>query len=233
MNPQNLAEQLMRACEVVSAANLDRVQELVSEGKVDVNYVSERSSYRMTPLHQACLCGFVEAVEILLEHPDIDVNKGKFDGETAFSIAFWKNQLKVIELMVRDPRVEVNTRRRDGATGAWFAARDGLDAAFFTVMASGRFVEDKDPDNPYSISHVAIMNNRHLICDIMELYAQAPWLAVLQAARHLGNLRRWSHCPTPFPVSRFPTSIFGFCFFFFCFFSPESCRVFCPRGVYV
>ena len=66
---EKLAGEFIEACK---SNNLKRLTDCLSRG-VDVNTVSEDGCW--TGLHIACYKGYVELLNLLLEEPNLDVNK--------------------------------------------------------------------------------------------------------------------------------------------------------------
>ena len=70
--------------------------ELLLAGGADQNMVCD---YGWTPLHKACEMGYIKAVELLVNHPSVDINKKENGGETALDKATEKEHTDVIELL--------------------------------------------------------------------------------------------------------------------------------------
>lgn len=70
--------------------------ELLLLGGGDQNVVCD---YGWTPLHKACEMGYIKAVELLVNHPSVDINKKEKGGETALDKATEKEHVDVIELL--------------------------------------------------------------------------------------------------------------------------------------
>ena len=65
-------------------------------GGADQNAVCD---YGWTPLHKACEMGYQKAVEILVNHPSVDINKKENGGETALDKAVEKEHADIIALL--------------------------------------------------------------------------------------------------------------------------------------
>ena len=69
----------------------------------------ETTDIGSTPLIVACEKGHCEVVELLLAHPETDVNKTmSVNGSTPLTMACWKGHNKVVELLLAHPMTDVN-----------------------------------------------------------------------------------------------------------------------------
>ncbi|KAI8365536.1 ankyrin repeat-containing domain protein [Blakeslea trispora] len=75
----------------------DSLRQLLGSVHLDINLSS--GPYHTTALHEACLSGFASGVELLLENPDIDINKADCQGRTAVHWAIQSNQLECLKLL--------------------------------------------------------------------------------------------------------------------------------------
>lgn len=76
----------------------EAVQDLLQLVHLDVNLLSGPN--KTTALHEACLSGFEEGVELLLNHPDIDVDALDNQGQTALHYATQYNHLLCLKLLL-------------------------------------------------------------------------------------------------------------------------------------
>ena len=81
---------------------------------IDVNFAESSYPYN-TPLMYAS-GGHSEVVELLLKHPQIDINKGNFLALTALHNASYYGHSKVVELLLQHPQIDVNKETDDGET---------------------------------------------------------------------------------------------------------------------
>ena len=73
---------------------------------VDVNL---RDKDGQTALYVASVTGNDEIVKIILEHPDINVNKGRTaDGKTPLIVAAEEGHLSTVLLLVGHPKLDIN-----------------------------------------------------------------------------------------------------------------------------
>lgn len=104
----------------VEENNVDEIRRLLELG-VDVNVKNDMGSYvdglenNMTPLIFACLIGNVSVITYLLKHPEIKLNKQKYDGgRTALHATIESEKtsneikLKIIDLFITNKKVDLN-----------------------------------------------------------------------------------------------------------------------------
>jgi len=91
----------------------------------------------MTVLHIACQAGHVEVVEVLLTHPEIDVNSQDSSQWTPLLHACASGRVEVAKLLLLDERVDVNACDYQGRSALWWLAYlDDLVMAEW-IVASG------------------------------------------------------------------------------------------------
>ncbi|GLA10200.1 hypothetical protein AnigIFM60653_001844 [Aspergillus niger] len=76
----------------------------------------------LTALHIAACEGDMLVVELLLQHPEVEVNAQDTDGLTALHIAAGEGHMPVVELLLQHPRIDVNVQDTDGLTALHIAA---------------------------------------------------------------------------------------------------------------
>ncbi|KAI8327492.1 ankyrin repeat-containing domain protein [Choanephora cucurbitarum] len=86
--------------------SIDSVKQLLQCVQLDINLSSGPN--HTTALHEACLSGFTLGVELLLQHPDIDVNKPDCQGRTAVHYAAQLNQLGCLKLLSGRARLDIS-----------------------------------------------------------------------------------------------------------------------------
>lgn len=102
--------------EAVAQNNEDVVEillakhELVTRSKLDLKAVNSVNSkeFGQTALMLAAQLGYFGIVQILLEHPDTDVNQLDTYGSTALSLAAAMGSDDVVKLLLKKPGVDVN-----------------------------------------------------------------------------------------------------------------------------
>ncbi|KAG0138551.1 ankyrin repeat-containing domain protein [Tuber indicum] len=92
----------------ILAKRLDMMQVLLSktEYKVDINKTLQEHG---TPLMIAAKIGFTDAVAMLLEHSDIEVNVTEPGGWSALQISINKKMVDILNLLLADSRVDIST----------------------------------------------------------------------------------------------------------------------------
>ncbi|XP_021375917.1 ankyrin-1-like [Mizuhopecten yessoensis] len=93
-----------------------------------VNY--SKSDFEMTPLHACAKNGYIETVDILLQHGDIDVDKRDASNNTALHLACQQEHLAIVQRLLRH--------------GADVNARDCLDRTPLFAAVKGRSNEIVD-----------------------------------------------------------------------------------------
>lgn len=78
--------------------SVEAVKDLTSLVHLDINLASGPN--KTTALHEACLNGFKEGVEILLAHSDIDVNAIDNQGQTALHCATQSNKIECLKILL-------------------------------------------------------------------------------------------------------------------------------------
>ena len=111
---RNIKDTFLAACE---SSNLINVKDCLVRG-VDVNCMSEDGKW--FGLKYAVSANHEELLELLLSNPNIDVNTGDSNGETALMIACKKGFEKIAKRLLEVPDICVNGRSKDGN---WFALK--------------------------------------------------------------------------------------------------------------
>lgn len=94
-----------------------------------------------TSLHTACWEGLVELVQLLLAHPNIDVNtKASSYNQTPLALACSNGKVDVVKVLLRDPRVSLNDEDSAGKTPLKHAAANKYVEVVKWMIASGREV---------------------------------------------------------------------------------------------
>ena len=106
----------IRLCVACSRGNLKEVEDILSNGEVDINV-----GVIVTPQLCAVLGGHPEIMRRLLEHPGLRLDQRNFffSGETALQVACAMNRLSIVNLLCQDSRCTpsvVNKKDWDGKT---------------------------------------------------------------------------------------------------------------------
>ena len=108
-------------------ANLTAVEFILQHCSDNTDVNSEDSSfYDYTPLIYASRYGHPEVVGLLLQHPQIDVNKGSYNGETALYQASRNGHSEVVQLLLQHPQIQIDINKDDnGQTALHVASSSG------------------------------------------------------------------------------------------------------------
>jgi ankyrin repeat protein len=85
-------------CWACIGQSVEGVKDLTSMVHLDINLKSGPNN--TTALHEACLIGFKEGVELLIQHPDIDVNAVDNRGQTAIHFATQSNKVECLKILL-------------------------------------------------------------------------------------------------------------------------------------
>ena len=133
----------------LKAASSGRVEEmkeiLRSNPAVDVNWTQDLSKW--SPLLRACHKGHNSVTELLLAHPDINVNHKHENGGTPFMMTCYYGSTGCARLLLKDPRVLVNEPYDDRETPLWWASRGGHLDIIMLWIASGREMDLGMPED--------------------------------------------------------------------------------------
>ncbi|KAI7904068.1 ankyrin repeat-containing domain protein [Cokeromyces recurvatus] len=89
----------------------EAIKELMSSVHLDINL--KTGPNLSTALHEACLVGFKEGLELLLEHPDIDINALNNQSQTPLYCAVQNNQVDCIKILLSaGARMDIFCQRR-------------------------------------------------------------------------------------------------------------------------
>jgi cytohesin len=128
--------------EAVTAGNLARVKELLSE---DPSLVSSRDRAGQTPLHQAAMWGKKDLAALLLES-QAPVNAVNGSGETPLHMAVARSRKEIVELLLAS-QAEVNARDANGNTPLFPAAREDNKDIAQLLLARGADVNARNKEN--------------------------------------------------------------------------------------
>jgi len=103
----------------ISTGRSEFVRILCSVG-VDVNVVNK--SRKKAPIHLAAANGSKDALEVLLEHPPININLLDSDGNSALHLAAKSGNVECSELLLNSNNIKANQLNRKGFTPAYLAA---------------------------------------------------------------------------------------------------------------
>eukprot|EP01083_Nonionella_stella_P193269 713993_1 len=94
---------LTRLFAAIESKDIEAIQNLLSSGLVDVNESDDKGR---TALHVAA--GNADIVRLLLEDPNIDVNKPDGEGTPPLVLAAFKGFTEVVRLLLGSTNIDVN-----------------------------------------------------------------------------------------------------------------------------
>jgi len=138
------------------AAHEGRIADVVSLLKetpdLDVNWANKKDDL-FTALHLASYSGRFEVVNLLLAHPDINVNQKTFGGRTALSLACVNGRLAIARVLLKDPRVDAALADDLQRTVLLSTTLSTKGTVLEWLIASGRDLGD--------LNHKAVWENRN------------------------------------------------------------------------
>ena len=131
--------------EAVNARNLDVLQILLEDDKIDVN-APHLMKYGMTALAIAAHEGYLEIVIALLQHDTIEINIEDLKGTTALSHAIAVAGIKVAECILdrQERGVILDAKDWKGSTALSLAAEKGMDDLVVKLLSKGADPSVKD-----------------------------------------------------------------------------------------
>jgi ankyrin repeat protein len=115
----------------------EAVQDLLKLVHLDINLLSGPN--KTTALHEACLAGFEGGVELLLLHPDIDVNALDGQGQTALHYATQSNRLSCLKLLLTNGSARIDLFDRQGRLAIQTAVVYGHHASVSLLLSKARY----------------------------------------------------------------------------------------------
>jgi len=110
--------------------NVLKVKYMLENSPVDVNkkVIVNRNAVdiEFLPLAYAASKGYNEIVELILKHPNTDINMECNGGLTALGFATGKGHIEIVEMLLKCPWIEVNTQDPKGNTPLIYAAQQGF-----------------------------------------------------------------------------------------------------------
>ncbi|WP_318521946.1 ankyrin repeat domain-containing protein, partial [Photobacterium leiognathi] len=108
---------------LASRGNVSGLLYIFNKLGVDINSVNAETG--STALHFAAFYGQLNCVKALLEAPDIDVNKGNYEGQTPLYMAACNGHLNCVKALVKAPGIDVNQGNTMGTAALHAAAHQG------------------------------------------------------------------------------------------------------------
>jgi hypothetical protein len=119
--------------------NITLVKEILNENPtLDINWKNPHC-FGCSALYRACQNGHVDIVQLLMAHPDIDINQKSYSGWVPFMSACYNGHPSIVRMMLEDPRLTtINYKDDIGWTPLSNAAFWGNLEVIKWMIASGR-----------------------------------------------------------------------------------------------
>lgn len=165
------------------ADGIDVVQKAISLG-ADINAADTEGT---TPLLVACGTGHLDIVTILLQRPDIQINKTLNTGETSLYMACQEGHFEVVKLLLCQSGIKIN-KTDTGVTPLYIACENGFFDIVEQLVQRPNIKINKPCDTGETPLFIACQNG-HL--DVVKLLLQQPridvGLTAVNIARKLGH----------------------------------------------
>ena len=182
-------EQLMSDTEIlkaVSNGDIDSINQFLHSEHCDINKEYDAEFYtkhfgystQFTLLYYAVATNQPNIVKLLLNTPNIDVNKGDNFGRTPLYTAANKENTECIELLLKAPDIDVNKAKNNGETPLHTAAVQGNKECIELLLKAPDIDVNKADDDGSTPLHDAI-NYGHAECVL--LLSKAPGINVNKA----------------------------------------------------
>lgn len=120
MDGNKVSEWLFDLYEQTDRLDIEFLREVLNISQININAVNDEGK---TLLMIATYNGDVDAVRLLLQHPDIDVNvKSKVYEESALLTSIKRSEFQIFNLLMQHPKINVNIGNRKGWTPLHFVA---------------------------------------------------------------------------------------------------------------
>lgn len=116
--------------EMCAEGNVAAVKKILSYGNVNAGEFTGT-----TALFEAAQCGHQEIVQLLLAHPDVDVNTVVDGGISPLSVASFFRKASVVRLLLDHPGVDANIADDDGNTPLSEACFGGCESVVRMLLA--------------------------------------------------------------------------------------------------
>ncbi|KAG2008801.1 ankyrin repeat domain-containing protein 50 [Coprinopsis cinerea AmutBmut pab1-1] len=125
--PLHIASYQGRASLVEHLLRLPGVHVNAKDGSQDM----KRNSSGNSALTLAVKMDHLECAQLLLSHPELDVNEQDRYGVTALMQAASLSRLDATRLLLQHPRIDVNAKDESGNTALWRAIPKGLSSSYY------------------------------------------------------------------------------------------------------
>jgi len=132
-------QQLLDACE---NGGIELVKQLLTIPMINVN-VKDKLYLGLTPLIYACIYGYYEIVELLLNDGRIKINLGDDNGgQTAFYLACQNGRTEIVKLLLSNQGVDIHLwNSYNGFTPLMMACLPGHLEVVKYILVSGREID--------------------------------------------------------------------------------------------
>lgn len=159
--------------EAVLQNNTGEVRSLLrGHPSINVNWKTPDSG--LAALHVACSNGYVQLMELLLKHPEIDLNLAADNGFTPLMFASQAAKVDALRVLLVDARVDSNKASPDGTTAIWLAAYQGKADFVKWMVASGRRLDQKSSFSGLTILDAAKISGNKETIRVLQDMATRP-----------------------------------------------------------
>ena len=113
-----IQDNINKLCEACREADIEVVEELLSNKKVDIN---GRDFVGYTPLIRAVRHGHLDIVTRLLQHSEVDVNGAGCRGNTPLISAVWGGHLDIVARLLEASKTQLDKCNNAGQTALHWA----------------------------------------------------------------------------------------------------------------
>ena len=122
--------------EAIYGDHEEALKSLLSQTELEINIVHTKQEYR-TGLMLAASQGQSNIVEILLGHPNIDVNAQDSNGDSALCLAAEFGSKETIQILLKKPTIDINKVNHRGWSALYIAAKeDHINCVEFLLEAN-------------------------------------------------------------------------------------------------
>ena len=166
-------------------SNLERLQTLIDEKKVDINLPNEENYW--TALHLATSNGKVDVVNLLLRN-GAKVNAKTKDGMTALHIAAKNGNKQIIEILLKKG-IEIDLQDIEGSTALHIAISNGLEDIVDLLLTNGADINCKNKQSRSALD-IATEENQKKIVELLKKEAPVCEEAQKKVAELKSELER-------------------------------------------
>lgn len=120
MSPERSGETLIKEL-LKDRINEELIENIITHSLVDINAIH----YGFTPLTLSAHKGYTKVIAMLLQHPDIDINKKSRASTSALMEASFAGHEEIVKMLLERSEIEVNTQDSDGRSALSNACKSG------------------------------------------------------------------------------------------------------------